>query len=458
MNMLFLMVFVGLGLAYLMIGLFFSRGIKNNEDYFLAGRNLGLIPLTFTLIATQLGGGMVVGTAAKSYLVGYWGLAYVLGISLGFLILGFGIAAKLRDFNIVTTAELFEVKYGSKMLRKLASMFSIFTLFGILGAQVVALKGLLQGLGFDATGALFLVWLFIIIYTVLGGLKAVAATDTFQVFFLFMLLVGVFVYSLFNEPASFFSFKNILSRQDLFDSKLVTFSAIFPVIFNTMMFSLIEQDLAQRFFAAKNRKIAAMSSIIASIFLLSFAIVPVYFGMKGNLMGIEFLGGSDTLFMVLGKILNNLFMILVVCGIAAAITSTADSLLCAISSNICQDFKFSILRIKSKLRLSQTITFIVGFLALFIAYIADDVIGILTQSYELSVSCLFVPIVFCYFTDKLKKNAALFSIIFGIIGFILFRFYVPAIPKEILTLLLSFIGYLIGNKFESKKMNFTQSS
>ena len=125
MNVLFLSIFIGLGLVYLMIGLFVSRGIKTKEDYFLAGRKLGLLPLTFTLIATQVGGGMMLGTAAESYKLGYFGIFYTLGISLGFLILGLGLASKLRSFNVSTTAELFETKYRSVFLRKVASLLSV---------------------------------------------------------------------------------------------------------------------------------------------------------------------------------------------------------------------------------------------------------------------------------------------------------------------------------------------
>ena len=184
MNILFLSLFIGLGLIYLILGLFVSRGIKTKEDYFLAGRELGLVPLTFTLIATQVGGGMMLGTAAQSYKVGYFGIFYTLGISLGFLILGLGLAAKLRSFNVVTTAELFEVKYNSVFLRKIASLLSIVTLFGILGAQVIALRSVLFALGLENELVFIAFWLFIIIYTMLGGLKAVAITDTFQILFL----------------------------------------------------------------------------------------------------------------------------------------------------------------------------------------------------------------------------------------------------------------------------------
>jgi len=53
---------------------------------------------------------------------------------------------------------------------------------------------------------------------------------------------------------------------------------------------------------------------------------------------------------------------------------------------------------------------------------------------------------FSYFKEKLNKNAAIGSIIFGLAGFILFRIYPIPFPREIASLVLSMIGYLMGNK------------
>jgi len=445
MNILFLSLFIGLAVVYLILGLVVSRGIKTNEDYFLADRRLGLFPLTFTLIATQIGGGMLLGTAEQSYQAGYLGIFYTLGITLGFIFLGLGLAQKLRGFNIETTAQLFELKYNSIALRKVASILSVATMFGILGAQVIALRSVLNALGLGNEIVFFAFWLFIIIYTMLGGLKAVALTDTVQVIFLLIVFSILFVTCLWAEPVSFWSIKSLLLKQELFSGGGLSFAILFPVIFNPMMFSFIEQDLAQRFFAARTKKLAALAAVLAGICMILFSFVPVYFGMKAKLAGLPLAIGANPLVSYISNITNNLFLSLVVCGLAAALTSTADSLLCAISSNICQDFDFTYFGFKNKLKVSKTITFLVGLLAILVTYFSNDIISTIVQSYELSISCLFVPIFFCYFKRNLNKKAATLSILLGAFGFVLFRFYTPVFPKEILTLLLSLGGYLVGD-------------
>jgi len=452
LNILFLSIFIALGIGYLILGVLVSRGIKTKEDYFLAGRKLGLFPLTFTLIATQIGGGMMLGTAAQSYNIGYFGIFYTLGICLGFLFLGLGLAAKLRSYNVETTAQLFEVKYKSIFLRKVASVLSVLTLFGILGAQVIALRSVLLALGLENEIVFLCFWLFIIAYTVIGGLRAVAFTDTFQIIFLLIVFIILFISNLLGEPSSFFGIKSFLLRQKFFSREGLNFLILFPVIFNPMMFSFIEQDLAQRFFSAKTKKSAGISAIIASIALLIFSFVPVYFGMKAKLNNIVLFVGANPLVAIVSKLSSSLFLSLVVCALAAALTSTAASLLCAISSNICQDFDFSSFGVKNKLKFSKIVTFIVGILAVFVAYFSDDIISILIQSYELSISCLFVPIFLCYFKKSLTKTSAGLSIILGFLGFILFRIYPISFPKELAALFLSFGGYVIGDLMDKDKI------
>lgn len=129
---------IGSSIFYFLVALFASRKTKTTTDYFLADRNLGLWTVTFTLIATQLGGGMLLGTSQEAYSIGIFGILYTLGMCLGFLILAFGLAGRLQSLNVATTAQLFETKYQSPALKKIASILSIITLFGIFVGQIVA--------------------------------------------------------------------------------------------------------------------------------------------------------------------------------------------------------------------------------------------------------------------------------------------------------------------------------
>ena len=445
--MLFLSLFSGLGIIYFFLGLYSSRNIKSTTDYFLAGRNLGFFSVTCTLIATQLGGAMLLGTSEQAYTVGYYGILYTVGMSLGFIMLGLGFASRLQSLNVATTAELFETKYGSPQLKKAASLLSVITLFGILVAQILAARALLFGLGITSEMVLILFWSGVVAYTIVGGLKAVVLTDSFQVVFIIIIFVGIFVYALFTEHSSFFSLATLAQNQNLFSSSEIGFSKLIGIALMPALFSLIEQDLAQRFFAARTQRIAAISAISASVFLILFSLVPIYFGMKAKMLGLTVTGSP--LLPIVGHFAGEFFLVLAVCAIVAAITSTADSLLCAVSSNIVQDFDPRFFGIRNKLTISKIVTLVTGILAIIASYLVPkNIILVVISSYEISVSCLLIPLLVSYFKSNLNKNAAIGSIALGLIGFVLFRVYPIPFPREIATLALSGLGYTIGNSWK----------
>ncbi len=230
---------------------------------------------------------------------------------------------------------------------------------------------------------------------------------------------------------------------------------VIATLFMPILFSLIEQDLAQRFFAARTKAIATFSALITAAFMILFALVPIYFGMQAKLMGISILAGKSPLMAVIEILTNEFVVILALCAIIAAITSTADSLLCAISSNVAQDFNFNWLGKHNALYRSQVITLIVGLIALGASYIVpQNIIDILIESYAISVSCLFVPLVWAYFSKRVSKQAAIVSVACGFIGFVLMPFWQTDMPKALVPLALSFIGYcvvLIAQTFNKKQ-------
>ncbi len=221
---LFLALFGSLSIMYLVIGLYASKKVSTNVDYFLAGRALGIPEVTFTLVATQLGGGMLLGTAKEAYNIGFYGIYYTLGISIGFLVLGLGLAAKLQSLNVATTAQLFQTKYGSPTLKKIASLLSIASMCGILIAQVIGCKALLAGIGIESELLFLALWAFIIVYTMVGGLAAVVLTDIAQVTYILCAFSAIFIYCLWQEPLNFFT--SLGSLQQQFSTESINFGNI----------------------------------------------------------------------------------------------------------------------------------------------------------------------------------------------------------------------------------------
>ena len=441
---LFISIFSLLTIFYFILGLTASKKVKTVGDYFVAGRSLGFMPVTMTLVATQIGSGMLLGTAQQAYEVGLYGLMYTVGMSIGFLILGCGLAGKLQSFKVMTTAELFKTKYNSIFLKRFAAFLAAITMCGLLIGQIIGSKAIITGLGIGNEWIFLSFWLLVIAYTMIGGLHAVVLTDMYQVCYILIVFGAIFLYSLFFDPTQVFSSEAIgsFSQGDLSSSTLMA------IVLMPALFSLFEQDLAQRFFASRTKKIAMVSALCASGIMIAFSLVPIYFGMYAKLNNLVVPTGGSPLIPTISALTNEFIVVLAVCGLIAAITSTADSLLNAVTSNIVIGFGIAeTASTKKRLLISQIVTLATGAAALIASYwVTQDIIGVMISSYELSVSCLLVPLLFAYFGKNLKKSSAFLSVFFGLAGFILFRIW-PIPMKEIAALGLSLTGYLIGKRF-----------
>lgn len=429
----FIPLLFALQVFYWAIGRRASKDLSTKEDYFLAGKSVRLFPLMMTFLATQVGGGVILGAADEAYRFGWPVLLYPLGAALGLILLGSGIGRKMAGLQVTTVAQIFEVVYRSKALRKVASILSVVSLFMILVAQIIASNKFLVGLGFTSTPLFILFWAIVILYTAQGGLKAVISTDLVQAAFfsvVFLLCFG-FVLST-NASVSSLPLPQWESFPPI-SSKLCGW------LLMPMLFMVIEQDMAQRCFAGASPSVVSKASLLAGIATMTICIVPVFFGTFGNMIGIEVPAGGSVLMATIAKTTNPWITAFVGCAVLAAIISTATSLINAISSNLSSDFqRFNAMWIM------QGITCAISIAAIFFAFYFDNIVDLLIQSYELSVSCLFISTIFALFKKQGNFLAALLSITFGLIGFVLFRLFPIEFPKEVASIGLSLIGYGCG--------------
>jgi solute:Na+ symporter, SSS family len=412
-----------------------SKQMQGKEDYFLAGKNVAFFPLMMTFLATQVGGGVVLGSAEEAYQFGWSVLFYPLGVAVGLIVLGAGIGRKLANFTVSTVAHIFEIAYGSAKLRKIASILSILSLFMILVAQVIASSKFLVSLGMDNTWLFLLFWAIVIIYTAQGGLKAVISTDMVQAAVFSIVFLGVFAWIFFSGP----SISTVATTQFTTVSTKLTGWLLMP-----LLFMLIEQDMGQRCFAGASGKIVSKAALWAGIATMVVCTVPVFIGTMANLSGLQVPKGASVLMTAIAQMTNPWISALVGCAVLAAIISTATSLINAISSNLLSDFSFSFLKRVQPMRLVKGMTCAISIGALFFAFFFDNIVDILIQSYELSVSCLFVSIFIALFKKRGNAVSAWLSILAGATGFCLFRLYPIGMPREIVSILLSLTGYGCG--------------
>lgn len=166
-----------------------GRGDKT-EMALLGNRGINLVVGIFTMTATWVGGGFIVGTAEAVYnpSMGLIWAVMPLTATLCFIIGGLFFAKPMRDRKYVTMMDPFQIKYGKVPTAALS--------LATLVSEIMWVTGTLIGLGVTMSVILDLsytvsIWIsaaVAIIYTLLGGLYSVAYTDIIQLILIFISL------------------------------------------------------------------------------------------------------------------------------------------------------------------------------------------------------------------------------------------------------------------------------
>jgi SSS family transporter len=159
------------------VGALRSRGVNKQEDFSVAGRQLGTFVLFGTMLATWIGTGSIFGNAGKVYEVGIAAFILPFGALIGIALLSF-LAAKSRRLKAITVQDILETRYN-KWARVLGVITLVLTAVTIVSYQYRAAAAVINLTvpDLDFKTAVIIVTVFIILYTALAGMFSVAYTD-----------------------------------------------------------------------------------------------------------------------------------------------------------------------------------------------------------------------------------------------------------------------------------------
>ena len=435
-------------IASLVYGIFNIVLLKKQQTTAYIKKSIPFLSIVFALIALEIGGSMMLGTCEEAYSTGIFGLLYVLGISIGFLLLGLGFAAKMKAMNVESTLDLFEIKYKSPLIRTSASILSIITVWGLLIGQITAAKSLIYAFGIHNDAIFVIISLCVIIYAVVGGLSAAGVTYQAQLIYTIVVFGGIFGFCLLKEPPSFIG--DVFLNRTLFTGNSLSFSAIFASLVMPALYYITDQEFARPLFNITNKKTAAFSAISASLFMLLFSLVPIYFGIKAKTLNLTIAEGVSPLIPVLKILTNDAVVILAVLGMAAALIAMIDYYLWSISLSITHEVRLACKDMRENTMVDKIMVVLVGIVAIFATFCTtSNAIQILLYSYELYDCCLIVPLLMSYFQTDLKKGSAIGAILAGLTSFILFNIFPMPFSGQIASFALSFIGFYIGGWIET---------
>jgi cation/acetate symporter len=465
--------FVFLTIAvYAVIGIL-SRTAQVSE-YYVAGRR---VPALYNGMATAsdwMSGASFVGMAGSLYILGYDGLAFVLGWTGGYVLVAVLLAPYLRKFGAFTVPDFLAVRFGGNTARFVGIIVLFCCSFTYVTAQIYA-TGIIASrfLGLQFEIAVFVGLLGILLCSMLGGMRAVTWTQVAQYIILiiaYLLPVVILSFQITGVPIPQLMYGEILQKISSIEQTIgITKAHIQPFTDYNMLnyFALILclmlgtaslPHILMRYFTTPSVREARISVgwSLLFIFLLYFT-APSYaafakyevltnvigqpiaslpnwvkawgqvglvtvtdINKDGLLQWAELKINTDVIVLATPEIAGLPYVIagLVAAGGLAAALSTADGLLLAIANALSHDVYYKMVDPKAdakrRLIVARALLVVV---AVFAAWLAStkpsDILSMVAWAFSLAGSGLFPALVLGVWWKRANTTGAVAGMICG---------------------------------------------
>lgn len=419
-------------LGIVLIGLWASRKIDNNDDFLVAGRKLGPVLLAGGLAATEVGGGATLGVVQKAY--GSWGLSalwYVMAMAVAFVVLAY-MAPIFRRTAVKTVPEFFRRRYGSKN-SLVITLILILPMAGFTAVQIIASATILSVMtGWNYPLAVAVVTAVTVLYSVKGGMFALSYTDIVQG----VLIIGGMALIIPFAISSGGGWNNVITHIPAAKWSMVDGIGWPTIISITLMYIAsfsIGQEVVQRYYSARDEKAARQASILTAIAYGIFAFVPALIGLlltgmvNNGTIDADLLvsqGANYSLpVMALNVLPSAVTGILFAALISATMSSASSDLLAAgslFSNDIYKQYINKNASDGQLLRMTKIVMVVVGLVSFGVAVLnVTDIITLLIFSFGLRAAGGFFPYVFGHFWEKATAAGCMASLVLGSLALII---------------------------------------
>lgn len=414
------------------IGLMASRKERkkqSNSDFLMAGKSLGPLMLAGTLFAANTGGASTTGIASNVYLYGVSACWYVIAAGIGFVIVSF-IAPYFRKAKANTVPEIVSKRYG-KSAHIFTAFTSILALFMATGAQIIATASIINVVtGLDFNIAAIVTTVVVILYTMIGGFKSVAAANMMHVLFITVgMTIAMFI--IVNNPAVggfsalFERGKEVSSMVgnglDLTSLTKIGIPTVLGYIAMYCMTFPTGQEIVQTYCSAKNGRAAKLGSVIAGLLSAACAVVPAIIG----LVAYACIDGYATAGLQKNALAEATITFapaivagVVLAAIVAATMSSASGNMIGTATMFTNDVFIPYIKKgerneQQEIWISRIAMVVVGLVGLIVALTASNIISVMMGAFALRSAGPFAAFMCGLFYKNVTRQAGFISILAG---------------------------------------------
>jgi len=429
-----------------------------NKEVFLAGGGLTWVFVAGSITLTNLSTDQLVGMNGNQMaLLAWWEFAAVFGL----IIMAKVFLPIYYKYQCTTTTELLEKRYNNHHIRALISVLFL------LGNVFIFLPSILYGGSlfmqtmFDVDVSLFAIavaFAFVgACYAALGGLRAVAISDTYSGVLLLSLALVIVVLSL---KAIDYSFEGIpVERLTMIggnDSPIPWHTLLTGMIFIQVFYWSTNQTITQRAMASPTVEEGQKGVLVAAAIRL--LIVPPIIVLPG-IVSYKLYGdiGDAAYGRIVGDVLPFWLSGVFAAALTAAVLTSFNSILNSSSAlYVCDIHEKYFNKNANVSRLNLVVTIVLVLISLALVPIwatSESIINLVQQLYGL----LSMPILSCFIVGLCFKNvdyrAAIFAVVLGVALYGFLSFYKPSpinlhyIHLMFITLIACVCSALLFNRF-----------
>ena len=422
-------------LVYIVIGNYAGRGIKNLDDYYVAGRRAPTLLIVGTLVASLLSTNAFLGETGFVY-DGQAGpyLLFPPTAAMGYVLGAVFFGRYLRRSRSLTVAEYFGQRFNSRRVQSAAGVTIVLALGGYLLAVTQGAAVLLVDLtGINYQQGLFVAWVSYTVFTLYAGSRGVILTDTLMfllftvaAFFALVYLVdaqGGWVEALtglvqLESKPELMSWHGIVGPGTEWDTPMdyLIWALIIDISWG-VVYAVSPWQSSRHLMAANEHVVlraatyACMALIIVQIFLYAGAVTV-------NLSKSDIEPYEQTMIWAARNLMPEFLGAILLAGIMAAALSSASTFLSLVGFSASND----VLRHKEtderKLLLyTRLAMLVVGFVTLIVSMFFPPSIFWLTYFVGTVFASSWGPVAFMsVWSKKITADAAFWGLVTGFVG------------------------------------------
>lgn len=455
-------IFVG---ATLYITYWAAKQNRSTKDFYTAGGGISGFQNGLAIAGDYMSAASFLGISAMVYTRGYDGLIYSTGFLVGWPLVLFLIAERLRNLGKFTFADVASYRFSQKPVRVFAASGTLIVVLFYLIAQMVGAGKLIELLfGLDYLWAVIIVGTLMVLYVLFGGMLATTWVQIIKA--IFLLCGATFMAFMVMKAANFspeIMFKKavdvhskgkaIMQPGGLVSNPIDAISLGLALMFGTAGLP----HILMRFFTVKDAKQARKSVFVATGFIGYFYILTFIIGFgaiifltqnpdffhtitKDGKPVIELIGGSNMAAVHLADAVGGNFFLGFISAVAfATILAVVAGLTLSGASAISHDLYSSVIKQgratqRQEMLVSRLATLALGVLAVILGFAFENqnVAFMVGLAFAVAASANFPILFLSMFWKGLTTRGAVIGGFAGLLGALILIILGPTVWMKVL--------------------------